>query len=173
MPVELQLREDLVAVELGHQDVEQHQVELPATQELQRLAAVLCEDNGVPLLLQATAEQEPVHPVVVRDEDRSGRRGGSTHDAGVERSAASVFSSAAYSCSIRSRSSAVPSSSPLRACASSSRHSSEKRRAPKISPFDFRVCAARRSASWSPCSWVVRSVTTSTGASLGNVSITS
>ena len=83
MRVELQLREDLIAIELGHQDVEQHQVEVPATQQIERLAAVFCEDDGVTLLLQTAAEQKPVHPVVVRDQDRSGRRSVSAHDAGV------------------------------------------------------------------------------------------
>ena len=60
----------------------------------------------------------------------------------------------------------MPSSSPLFARSSSSRQSSEKRPAPKVWPFDFSVCAARRSPSVSPCSCVVRSVATRAGASL-------
>ena len=71
--IELQLRQHLVAVELGHQDIEQHQVEVLATQQVERLAAVLCEHDGVPLLFQPAAEQKAVHPVVVDDQDRPGR----------------------------------------------------------------------------------------------------
>ena len=74
MRVVLQLREHLVAVELGHQDVEQQQVEPLLPQQVERLAAVLREDDRVPLLLEAAAEQEPVHAVVVRDQDRARSR---------------------------------------------------------------------------------------------------
>ena len=38
------------------------------------------EDDGMPLLLEPAAEQEPVHAVVVRDEDRAGRGSGTAHD---------------------------------------------------------------------------------------------
>ena len=167
MRVELQLREDLVAVELGHQDVEQHQVEVPATQQVERLAAVFCEDDGVPLLLQTAAEQKAGSPGCRR---RSGsfpaeRRERSRRRRRPERSEG-LLRAAAYSRSIRSTSSAAPSSSPLLARSSSSRQSSEKRPAPKVWPFDFSVCAARRSSSASPCSCVVRSAATRAGASL-------
>ena len=55
MRIVLQLGKDLVAVELGHQDVEQHQVEALLTQQLERLPAVLRVGDRVPLLL------EPAH----------------------------------------------------------------------------------------------------------------
>ena len=51
MGVVLQIRQDLVAVELGHQDVEQDQVEGLLAQQLERLAAVLGEDDPVALVL--------------------------------------------------------------------------------------------------------------------------
>ena len=62
-----------VAVELRHQHVEQQHVEPLLPEQVERLSPVLCEHDGVTLLLEAAAEQEPVHPVVVGDEDVPGR----------------------------------------------------------------------------------------------------
>ena len=85
MRVALQLFQDSVAVELGHQDVEQHQVEAPASQQVERFFAVFGEDDGMPVVLEPAAEQEPVHAVVVRDQDRAGRGGGTAHEIGSDR----------------------------------------------------------------------------------------
>ena len=63
-----------------------------------------------------------------------------------------------YSCSIRSTSSAAPSRRPSFARCSSSRQSSENSAAPSVAPFDFSVCAARRSSSASCLSRERRSV---------------
>ena len=114
----LQLREHLVAVELRHQDVEQQQVEALPAQQVERLAAVLGEDDRVPLLLQTAAEQEPVHRLSSAIRIVPGE-GGGAHGAGFGRSAASACSSAPYSRSIRSTSSAAPSTSPFFARSSS------------------------------------------------------
>src|SRR5436190_11048865 len=119
MRILVQLRQDLVAVELGHLDVEQDQVEVALAQEVERLAAVLRKHNRVTLLLDAAAEQKAVHRVVVHDQDGSGGRGAGVHDAGSSLSGARASASAAYSRSIRSASSPAPSSSPRFACSSS------------------------------------------------------
>ena len=174
MRVELQLRENLVAVELGHQDVEQHQVEVLATQQVERLAAVFCEDDGVPLLLQTAAEQEPVHPVVVRrsgsfraEERRRSRRG-------VERSAASAFSRAGVLSldSIDELGGAVQLAAP-RSLLELSAELGEavRRRTSGRSTSGYAPPAAAPPCR--PASCVVRSVATRAGASLRNVSITS
>ncbi len=107
----LQLGEHLVAVELGHQHVEQDQVEMVAPQQVERLAPVLREDDRVALLLQAAAEQEPIHPIVVGDQDRARRRRGRRHETASERSATRASSSGRYASSIRRRARDVPSSS--------------------------------------------------------------
>ena len=174
MRVELQLRQHLVTVELGHQDVEQHQVEVLATQQVERLAAVLREGDGVPLLLQTAAEQKAVHPVVVGDQDRSGREAEALTTPAVERSAARASSSGSYSCSIRSTSSEAPSSSPFLARCSSSRQSSEKRSAPERRAV--RLQRVRRSTELVrvlPRRRNVRSIARSIGASARKASITS
>src|SRR5262245_24109450 len=119
MRVGLQLRENLVAVELGHLYVQQNQVEVPLAQQVECLAAVSGKGDRVPLLLHAAAEQEPVHRVVFDDEDRSGRGARGVHDARSGSSGASASSSATYSRSIRSTSSSAPSSSPFLPRASS------------------------------------------------------
>ena len=100
MRVALELLQDSVAVELGHQDVEQYQVEAPASQQVERFSAVFGEDDGVSVVLEPTAEQEPVHPVVVRDQDRARRGSGSAHETGSDRREARASWSVRYSCSI-------------------------------------------------------------------------
>src|SRR5205085_6139259 len=132
-------------VELGHQDVEQDQVEGLPAQQLERLAAVLGEDDPVAFVLETAGEQEPVDPVVVRDED------GAAHEGDPARSAERACSSGRYSASICSTSFSAPSSSPAFARCSRVRQSSANSSAPNVAPFDFSVCAARRSSSL-PCS---------------------
>src|SRR6188472_2256121 len=105
MRIVLELREHLVAVELGHEDVEQQQVERLLPQQVERLAAVLGEADGMALSLEAAREHEPVHPVVVGDEDLAVHGSGCFHAGDSERSADRASSSGRYSCSIRSTSS--------------------------------------------------------------------
>src|ERR1700733_2428227 len=100
MRVALELLQNSVAVELGHQDVEQHQVEPPASQQVERFSAVFGEDDGMPALLEHAAEQELVDPVVVSDQDRAGSGSGAAHETGSDRSEARVSWSVRYSCSI-------------------------------------------------------------------------
>src|SRR5262249_13034621 len=133
----LHLGEHFVAVDLGHLDVEQHQIEAALLEEVESLPSVLGELDGVALLLESPPEQELVHAVVVDDQDSAC---GSAH-------LPSSFATSAYSASIRAARSGAPVRSPPFACTSSSRHSSEKRVAPKVAPFDFSVCAARRTSS--------------------------
>ncbi len=66
MQVALEFLEDHVAVELGHQHVEQHQVKAPRAQQLERFSPVLGEDDVVPLVLEPTGEQQLVDPIVIR-----------------------------------------------------------------------------------------------------------
>ena len=65
--------EDLVARELGHHDVEQHEVERLLRQAVERLASVLGDEHGVAIAAQAPRQQIAVHLVVVDDEDRAHR----------------------------------------------------------------------------------------------------
>src|SRR6476646_220172 len=108
MRVFLQLREHFVAVELGHEHVEEEQVEPLLSQQVERLAAVLGEDDRVPLVLETAREQEPVHAVVVCDENRAGCGSGTAQADASERSELSASSSGWYSCSIRPTSSPAP-----------------------------------------------------------------
>jgi hypothetical protein len=64
----------LIAVHLGHLDVEQDQVDPALPERLQSFLAVLGEAHGVAQLLEGAAKEQPVHPVVVDDEKGSGQR---------------------------------------------------------------------------------------------------
>ena len=65
----------LVAVHLGHLDVEQHQVDRGAARSASRACApVLGERDRVAELLERAPEEQPVHPVVVDDQEVAGRR---------------------------------------------------------------------------------------------------
>ncbi len=149
--VVLQLREHLVAVELGHQDVEQQQVEALRPQQVERLAAVLREDDGVPCCSRPRAEQEPVHPVVVGDQDRARGRGRSSR----RRLRAQRRTSASSSAHVllldpldelrRAVELAV-----LRPLLELAAELGEARARRSVAPFDLSVCAARRSSSASP-----------------------
>ena len=106
------------------------------------------EDDGVPLLLQPAAEQEPVHRVVVRDQDRSGRerrRSRARLRAGAARA---LRSSAAYSLldPVRRARRRLPARRSSRAARARGR-APRSRPPPKVWPFDLSVCAARRSLS--------------------------
>ena len=106
MRVELQLREDLVAVELGHQDVEQHQVEVLAAQQVERLAAVLLRRRrSCPCCSRPRLSRRLFTRLSSTTRIVPGGRGGGTHDAAVDWSASERLSRAAYSRSIRSTSS--------------------------------------------------------------------
>src|ERR1700746_3723304 len=100
MRVALELLEDTVAVELRHQDVEQDEVEPLASQQLERFRAVLREHDGVPVMLEPAAEQQPVDPVVVGDQDRAGSGSRAGHETGSDRRDARASWSVPYSCSI-------------------------------------------------------------------------
>ena len=65
--------EHLVAGELGHHDVEQHEVERLLRQSLERLASVLGDVHGVPIAPQTPRQEIAIHLVVVDDEDRARR----------------------------------------------------------------------------------------------------
>ena len=119
-----------VAVELGHQDVEQQHVEPPLPEQLERLAPVLGEDDRVPFLLEAAAEQESVHPVVVGDEDRA-RRDESAHVGAFGRTASSARSSEPRSSSIRARRPGASSRRPSFACCSRMRQTLGEVRRPE------------------------------------------
>jgi hypothetical protein len=83
MWITLQLLQDPVAVEFGHQHVQQDQVEAPPSQQVERFAAVFSEDDGMPVVVEPAGEQEPIDAVVVRDQDRARRRG--VHETGSDR----------------------------------------------------------------------------------------
>ncbi len=100
MRIALELLQNPVAVELGHEDVEQQQVEAPASQQVERFRAVFGEDDGMPVLLEPAAEQEPVDSVVVRDQDRAPGAGGAAHETGSDRRETTASWSGWYSCSI-------------------------------------------------------------------------
>src|SRR5690242_15417099 len=151
MLIALQLLQNPEAVELGHQHVEEQQVEGPASQQIERCSAVFGEDDGMPLVLEPAAQQKPVHAVVVRDQDCAGLRTGTTHETASDRRDARAACSVRYSCSMRSTSSETLSRRPALACRSTVRQSSANAAAPSVEPFDFRVCAARRSSSVSLC----------------------
>ena len=68
----LQTFEDGDPVELGHHDVEQHDVDLLLREQRQGLGAVRRRAHRVPFLLQETAQQLAADGVVVGDEDRCG-----------------------------------------------------------------------------------------------------
>ena len=70
-----------------------------------------------------------------------------------------------YSCSIRSTNCDTPSRWPSLACCSTVRQSSANAAAPSVEPFDFSVCAARRSSSVSCCLSELRRLVISRGAS--------
>src|SRR5262249_4863010 len=154
------------------EDVEQQQIEALLPQEVERLAAVLGEDDGVSFLLEASREQEAVDPIVVGDEDRAGGLGRSGHAGDSVRRAESASSSGRYSCWMRSTGPEAPPSSPSRARCSSGRHRSAKPPAPSVAPFDFSVCAARRSSSAFREASELRRVASRFGASERNASIT-
>src|SRR6478736_1247498 len=109
MRVALYLLQDSVAVELGHQNIEQQKVEAPASQQVERFGPVLGEYDGMAVLLEPAAEQEPVDPVVVRDQDRARCARGAGHETGSDRSEARVSAIVRYSCPIRSTSRETPS----------------------------------------------------------------
>jgi hypothetical protein len=71
--IALQSLEHRDAVELGHDDVEQHHVEWLLAQDLERLLAACRGADTVPLLLEAVGQEHPVERVVVDDEDAAGR----------------------------------------------------------------------------------------------------
>jgi hypothetical protein len=58
-------RQHLVAVHLGHLDVEQDQIGTPLRQRFERRATVFREGDAVSELFQGASEQEPIDPVVV------------------------------------------------------------------------------------------------------------
>ena len=64
--------EHLIAVHLGHQDVEQHDVDGLADQRLERLAPVLRGHDAVAVALEAAPEQRLFRAIVVDDEDGRG-----------------------------------------------------------------------------------------------------
>ena len=65
----LQPLEDGDAVELGHDDVEEHDVDRLLGEELERLRAVRCGAYRMAVLLEEASEQLPADAVVVGDED--------------------------------------------------------------------------------------------------------
>ncbi len=66
--------QDLVAVHLRHQDVEQHEVEGLPSHPVESLAPVRRAGHRRPLALQPALQHVPVHLVVVDDEDAAPRR---------------------------------------------------------------------------------------------------
>src|SRR6266487_4242235 len=70
--IALQSLEHRDAVELGHDDVEQDNVERILAQDLERLLAVCRGADPVALLLEAAGQEHPVERVVVDDEDAAG-----------------------------------------------------------------------------------------------------
>ena len=63
----------LVAVHLGHLDVEQDQIDRALAQDTQGLDPVLGERDRVPQLLERAPEEQPVHPVVIHHQEVAGR----------------------------------------------------------------------------------------------------
>jgi NAD(P)-dependent dehydrogenase (short-subunit alcohol dehydrogenase family) len=72
--VAAQRLQHLVPVHLGHLDVEQDEVDGTPPEDLQGLPPVLRERHGVAELLEGASEEQPVHPVVVHDQQRAGVR---------------------------------------------------------------------------------------------------
>ena len=103
----------------------------------------------------------------------AGRGSGTAHGIGSDRREARVFWSVRYSCSIRSTNCDTPSRWPSLACCSTVRQSSANAAAPSVEPFDFSVCAARRSSSVSCRSSELRRLVISRGASARKTSTTS
>ena len=62
--------EDRDAVELGHDDVEEHDVDRLLGEQLERLHAVRRGAHRMTVLLEEASEQLPADAVVVGDEDR-------------------------------------------------------------------------------------------------------
>ena len=136
--------------------------------------AVLGEDDGVSLLLEPAREQEPVDPVVVGDEDRAGGGSARVHAGDSERSAERASLERAVLLldpvdELRRRRRARRPSRAARASGTAPRTPA----APSVAPFDFSVCAARRSSSASCSSSERRRVAISAGASARKASITS
>ena len=67
--------EDRDPVELGHDDVEEHDVDRPLGEQLERLRSVRRGAHRVAVLLEEASEQLPAGAVVVGDEDRAGHCG--------------------------------------------------------------------------------------------------
>ena len=134
----------LVAVHLGHLDVQQDQIDAALAQRLQGLAPVLGEGDRVAELLQRAPEEQPVHPVVVDHQEVAGRRvtRGGHVGALPARGRPSRTRRRA-----RSSRSAAPSRLPARAIASSSRARAARPMAPRLSLVDLSEWAARRKAS--------------------------
>ncbi|HJU57110.1 MAG TPA: hypothetical protein VJ774_00005 [Actinomycetota bacterium] len=140
--VVLQPLEDLVPVDLRHNDVQQDHVEALRAHEVERLGTALDRGDLVSVRLQASREHRAVHGIIVDDEHGRAVVHGSS--SGARRSSSS---------SVRSSSAARRStvwmslSVPARAEASTSRQISVSADAPNIAALDFSVWAATRTAS--------------------------
>ena len=66
--------EDRDAVELGHDDVEEHDVDRLVGEQLERLRSVCRGADRMAVLLEEASEQLPADAVVVGDEDRGATR---------------------------------------------------------------------------------------------------
>src|SRR4029079_15307683 len=95
-------------------------------------------------LLDAAGQDGPRDRVIVHDEDAAG-----AHREAARSSASRVCTHWISACP--SSAVAVLSNSPRLQAASSSRQTSENALAPKVAPFDFRVCAARRAPPVAAC----------------------
>ena len=125
--------------------------------------SVLGEDDRVPFLFEAAAEEESIHPVVVCDEDRA-RRDESTHiGAFCAHRLERPFEPALLLLDPRRGGRAPPRADRPSPAARAMRQSSANSVAPSVAPFDFSVCAARRTSAASPASRAWRSVARSVG----------
>ena len=174
----LDLREGLVAVELGHDQIEQDDVDgrRPGVpQARQGETTVLGLQGLVTERGQEPGEHQPVDPAVV---DHQHPGGSGEHDLGCcegghegddvqpeRRRSAKAASTRANSASAAVSAASAPSSDPERAPSSSSRASPASAWAPSVALLDLSVWAGRTSASAEPAAMAARAAASCSGAS--------
>jgi hypothetical protein len=72
----LEARQDFAAVQARHQQIQQHQIELPGSRAIKRVAAITDRRDGVAELFEPAAKQFTVLLVIVRQQETSLQRGG-------------------------------------------------------------------------------------------------
>ena len=88
--VGLHVLEHLITVHFGHRDVEQHQVERPAAQEFECLAAIVGGGEiRIPLARETARQRVSIVLVIVDHEQRGGR----IHDASPTGASARILPS--------------------------------------------------------------------------------